>query len=40
MLASIHGPAISPRAARDCLAVITASYEFHGGFRLRTAAHG
>jgi DNA repair protein RecO (recombination protein O) len=24
------------RAARDALAVITASYEFHGGFRLRT----
>jgi DNA repair protein RecO (recombination protein O) len=26
------------RAARDALAVITASYEFHGGFRLRTAS--
>ena len=26
----------SDRAAREVLAVITASYEFHGGFRLRT----
>ena len=25
-----------PRAARDALAVINSSYEFHGGFRLRT----
>jgi len=28
--------AISERAARDALRVITASYEYHGGFRLRT----
>jgi DNA repair protein RecO (recombination protein O) len=28
--------ALSPRAARDALAVINSSYEFHGGFRLRT----
>lgn len=27
---------LSPRAARDALAVINSSYEFHGGFRLRT----
>ena len=29
-------PALSERAARDALAVITSSYEEHGGFRLRT----
>lgn len=28
------------RAARDALAVISGSYEFHGGFRLRTTALG
>jgi hypothetical protein len=27
---------LTPRAARDALAVINSSYEFHGGFRLRT----
>jgi DNA repair protein RecO (recombination protein O) len=27
---------LSPRAARDALAVVNSSYEFHGGFRLRT----
>jgi DNA repair protein RecO (recombination protein O) len=27
---------LTPRAARDALAVIASSYEFHGGFRLRT----
>jgi DNA repair protein RecO (recombination protein O) len=27
---------VTARAARDVLAVITSSYEFHGGFRLRT----
>ena len=27
---------ISERGARDALAVVSASYEFHGGFRLRT----
>lgn len=27
---------LSERGARDCLAVVTASYEYHGGFRLRT----
>jgi len=31
------GPlALSERARRDALRVVTASYEFHGGFRLRT----
>jgi DNA repair protein RecO (recombination protein O) len=30
----------SERAARDCLAVISSSYEYHGGFRLRTLAAG
>ena len=28
--------ALSDRARRDALPVVTASYEFHGGFRLRT----
>ena len=27
---------LTERGARDCLAVVTASYEYHGGFRLRT----
>lgn len=27
---------LSERSARDALAVVSASYEFHGGFRLRT----
>ena len=30
--------AISRRAAREALRVITSSYEYHGGFRLRTLA--
>ena len=30
--------AISKRAAREALGVITSSYEYHGGFRLRTLA--
>ena len=29
---------IGDRAARDALAVVTSSYEHHGGFRLRTLA--
>ena len=29
---------ISKRAAREALRVITSSYEYHGGFRLRTVA--
>jgi len=32
--------AISKRAAREALRVITSSYEYHGGFRLRTLAAG
>ena len=35
-LADADEPALSERAARDALAVITSSYEEHGGFRLRT----
>jgi DNA repair protein RecO (recombination protein O) len=30
--------ALTDRAAREALGVITASYEYHGGFRLRTLA--
>ena len=37
-LADAHGLALGERALRDTLAVIVASYEFHGGFRLRTLA--
>jgi DNA repair protein RecO (recombination protein O) len=35
-LADSGGVAVSPRGARDILAVVTASYEHHGGFRLKT----
>jgi DNA repair protein RecO (recombination protein O) len=35
-LMDASGMAISDRAARDALAVVSASYEYHGGFRLRT----
>jgi DNA repair protein RecO (recombination protein O) len=35
-LADAGGVAVSPRGARDILAAVTASYEHHGGFRLRT----
>jgi DNA repair protein RecO (recombination protein O) len=35
-LAEAHDAALTPRAAREALAVVTASYEHHGGFRLRT----
>jgi DNA repair protein RecO (recombination protein O) len=35
-LASATGAGLSERAARDALGVVTASYEYHGGFRLRT----
>jgi DNA repair protein RecO (recombination protein O) len=35
-LAEARGIGLSGRAARDSLTVITASYEYHGGFRLRT----
>jgi DNA repair protein RecO (recombination protein O) len=35
-LAEAHAAGLSPRTARDALAVVNASHEFHGGFRLRT----
>lgn len=35
-LADASGLGLSERAKRDALRVITASYEYHGGFRLRT----
>jgi DNA repair protein RecO (recombination protein O) len=35
-LADAHAAELSERARRDALAVITSSYEEHGGFRLRT----
>ena len=39
-LAEAHAAALTARGARETLGVITASYEFHGGFRLRTLAAG
>jgi DNA repair protein RecO (recombination protein O) len=36
-IADASAAALGDRAARDALAVIGASYEFHGGFRLRSA---
>jgi DNA repair protein RecO (recombination protein O) len=35
-LADGHGLGLGDRAVRDALAVVVTSYEFHGGFRLRT----
>ena len=35
-IAGAPGLGIGDRAARDVLAVVTSSYEHHGGFRLRT----
>jgi DNA repair protein RecO (recombination protein O) len=35
-LAAAGALGLSERAARDALRVVTASYEYHGGFRLRT----
>jgi DNA repair protein RecO len=35
-LADAVGLALDARATRDALKVITSSYEYHGGFRLRT----
>jgi hypothetical protein len=33
------GPAgLGERAVRDILSVVSASYEYHGGFRLRTVS--
>jgi DNA repair protein RecO (recombination protein O) len=39
-LADAESAGLSDRAARDILAVITSSYEEHGGFRLRTLHAG
>jgi DNA repair protein RecO (recombination protein O) len=39
-LAAAGEGASAPRGLRECLAVIEASYEYHGGFRLRTLAQG
>ena len=39
-LADARPLGVSERSARDVLAVITASYEEHGGFRLRTLKAG
>jgi DNA repair protein RecO (recombination protein O) len=39
-LAEAGDAGLSERATRDCLAVVSASYEYHGGFRLRTLAAG
>ena len=33
-----HEAGLTPRGGREALGVITASYEYHGGFRLRTLA--
>jgi DNA repair protein RecO (recombination protein O) len=35
-LAEAHAARLSDRGAREALALVTASYEHHGGFRLRT----
>jgi DNA repair protein RecO (recombination protein O) len=37
-LADARGAGLSDRARRDALGAITSSYEFHGGFRLRTVS--
>ena len=37
-LAEAHDAGLSTRARRDALGVVTSSYEYHGGFRLRTLA--
>lgn len=37
-IAAASSAGIGDRARRDALAVVTASYEHHGGFRLRTVA--
>ena len=35
-LADAVGLGLGERSSRDALRVVTASYEYHGGFRLRT----
>jgi DNA repair protein RecO (recombination protein O) len=37
-LVDAGGAGLSERGAREALCVVTASYEFHGGFRLKTLA--
>jgi len=37
-LADAGDAGLTSRGAREALGVITASYEYHGGFRLRTLA--
>ena len=37
-LSDVHRLGVGERALRDALSVVVASYEFHGGFRLRTLA--
>ena len=39
-LVDAHGAGVGEPAAREALAVIVSSYEFHGGFRLRTLSAG
>lgn len=39
-IAEAAAAGLDERAARDALAVVTGSYEHHGGFRLRSAAPG
>ena len=39
-LADARGVGLTERGARDVLAVISASYEEHGGFRLRSLSAG
>jgi DNA repair protein RecO (recombination protein O) len=39
-LADAHAAGLTARGAREALGVIAASYEYHGGFRLRTLAAG
>ena len=39
-LAGAADAGLTPRGCRDALRVVEASYEYHGGFRLRTLARG
>jgi len=38
-LAEAAASAMTARGLRECLSMIESSYEYHGGFRLRTLAH-
>ena len=35
-MSDAHDAGLTDRGAREALALVTASYEYHGGFRLRT----